>query len=194
MSHSTPSKTSTSHLETRASGGASAYLVSRLLTLVQSLRDRRASLSSIILSKQKSSGGKPVLPPMSNQEKPWSRRSVQCKCDTKTHYWQIQDDFINSSDTDGFIRATSVKLQDYSFRIIPCLRTYHTISKHFSFLIPTNTFGRPHQSFTFGKNKSFHAAFSLEVIQDQPKKDTQHVKKFLGKEANSRTDLKGFIS
>lgn len=135
------------------------------------------------------------MPPMSNQETPRSRRSVQCKCDTKTHYRrQIQDDFINSSDTDGFIRATSVKLQDYSFPIITCLRTYHTISEHFSFLIPTNTFGRPHQSFTFGKNKSFHAAFSLEVIQDQPKKDTQHVKKFLGKEANSRMDLKGFIS
>ena len=84
---------------------------------------------------------------------------------------------MNSSDTHGFIRATSVKLQDYSFSIISCLWAYHTISKHYSSIIVINTFRRLHQSFTFGKNKTFPIALSLEVIPDQPPKDTQHAKK-----------------
>lgn len=42
----------------------------------------RVSASSSTLSRQNSSRGKFVFSPMCKQEKPWSRRFVQSKCDT----------------------------------------------------------------------------------------------------------------
>jgi len=54
------------NLETQASGVASAYLVSPFLALLQHLREKRTSSSSITLLKQESSGRQLILPPMSN--------------------------------------------------------------------------------------------------------------------------------
>lgn len=76
--------------------------------------------------KKKSGGGKFPFPPMSNQEKPWSRGLVQSKYDTNARYQQINDEFINSWATHGFITAISVKLQDYSY-LIYSLWIYQTI-------------------------------------------------------------------
>lgn len=55
-----------------------------------------SSGSSSTLSQQNLSGGKFVFPPICEQEKPWSRRFVQSRCDASTHHQQIHEEFKTS--------------------------------------------------------------------------------------------------
>lgn len=134
------------------SGGASTYLMS----LLQSLREGGASPApSPSQNKRQILLPSAIWPLTSKQEEPWSRRLVQRNYDASTDFQQLHEEFINSSHTHVELSEQQVLNSRVTLPLPFLDYEFNTISKHLSFLIPTNAFRRLHQVLLLEKIKAF---------------------------------------
>lgn len=155
MSHSTPSWRSSSCLETGSHQEEHQSILCLLWPFCR-VPERGKRLLLPTPSQKKSQGEQGLsIWRLSKQEEPRSRRLARRKYDTSTHFQQTREEFINSSHTHVDLSEQQVLNSRVTLSVPFLVYEFHTLSKHFSFLIPTNTFQRLHQVLLLEKIKAF---------------------------------------